>query len=790
VNASLLWLRELVDLPDDPEAVASALDLLGIEVESIDRLELPFTGVVVAQVLEVAQHPDADRLRVVTIDHGGKQSTVVCGAWNFDEGDIVAYAPPGSRLAGGLDVGEREIRGIVSPGMICSERELGLGDDAEGIMLIDESEAAVGSDLAQAVPLPDVVFDVSITSNRPDLMSMYGLARDLAAHFQTTAHLPEDNEVESAGEATVTVRVEAPERCPRFTAREIHGVTVGPSPLWMRTRLRSVGVRPISNVVDVTNYVMLEVGQPLHAFDLGRVGGRTVVVRTATDGEPMTTLDGEERALRPADLVIADERRPIGLAGVMGGLDSEVSTDTSDVLLEAAHFEASGVLFTGKHHGLRTEASARFERGVDPELPPLASERATALLVRHCGGTAVGDLIDERFGDIAPVVVSLASSEVERLLGVAVSGDDIRDILERLGFAVDGADPMIVSVPSYRPDVSRPADLVEEVARLYGLDRIPERLPKGPGQGLPAAEQTRRLARQVMVGAGFFEALSFDFVAPTDVEAFGFDDRRSRPLRVRNPLSDEQAYLRTSLVPGLLGGLRANVMRNVDPQPLFEVGSVFLESDGELPDQPHLIAFVAMGAAPGQPGEPPRSRDARDAAGVLETLLAAFGVPYVLEPAVLPGLHPQRGARVVVEGSVVGFVGEIHPDVAAGWGLKGRVGVGEIELGALARRGTRIFRAPSAMPPLVVDLAFDLADDVPASRVVDVVRSAAGPLLEEVVVFDVFSGPPLDQGRRSLALRLTFRDPTRTLTDDDLVPARGAIAAAVSEQLEGRLRGG
>lgn len=792
MRASLRWLREFVDLPDDPREVADALDLLGIEVESIEEAPVPFSGVVVAGVLAIEPHPAADRLRLVAVDHGAAKATVVCGAWNFDVGDVVPYAPLGSRLAGGLEVGEREIRGVSSPGMICSEAELGLGDDAEGIMLIGPDEAAVGTDLSEVVALPDVVFDVSITSNRPDLMSMYGLARDLAAFFDTEARPPDVSEIVGAGEPSIRVLVEAPDRCPRFTAREIRGLTVGPSPLWMRTRLRSVGVRPISNIVDVTNYVMLELGQPLHAFDLDRIGGATVVVRTAVEGETLITLDGEDRALRDADLVIADATRPIGLAGIMGGEDTEVTDSTTGVLLEAAHFQAAGVLFTSKHHRLRSEASARFERGVDPLLPAIASHRATALITRHCGGEPVGALVDEQGTPFVPSVAVLPPTEVERLLGVEVPAGDIERILERLGFGVEGSGPFTVTVPSYRPDVSRPADLVEEVARLYGFDRIPERLPKGPGDGLPSWERVRRRLREVMVGAGYFETLSLDFIAPGDIASLGFDaaDRRSRPLRLRNPVSDEQGHLRTTLLPGLLSGLRVNTMRNRHSAALFEVGSVFLESDGPIPDQPRLVAFAAMGSVTGLSWEPPRERDARDAVGLLETLFRAFEVPYELAPEIVPGMHPGRGAEIVVDGAVVGSVGEIHPQVAGAWGLVGRVAAGEVDTAVFDRRGVREFRAPSVLPPVVFDLAFDVGDDVPASRLLGAVRDAGGPLLERIVVFDVFTGPPLDPGRRSIALRLTFRDPGRTLTDEDLAPVRDRIAERVEVDIGGRLRGG
>lgn len=780
MNASLRWLREFVELPDDPEAVAAALNSLGAEVESIEHLDLPFSGVIVARVTAIEPHPDADRIRVVTIDTGSAEVTLVCGAWNFDVGAVVAYSPPGATLAGGFQVGEKEIRGVPSPGMICSERELGIGDDADGILVLADGEAALGDDLASIVPLPDVVFDVTITSNRPDLMSTFGLARDLAAHFGVAARQPAMPALEASGEPSVGVRVDDVGGCPRFTAREITGVRVGPSPLAMRVRLRSLGLRPISNVVDITNYVMLEVGQPLHAFDRDRLDGPTIVVRAAADGERLRTLDGEERLLRAEDLVIADASSAIGLAGIMGGEESEVTETTTAVVLEAAHFDHARVLFTGKHHAIRTEALARFERGVDPALPPLASARAAALILEHAGGELAGDLIDIASLPAGVPAINLPASEVERLLGVAVTPDEIVRILTDLGFGVEGADPFTVTVPSYRPDVSRPADLVEEVARIHGFDRIPGRLPRGPGGGLPPAERLRRRVRELLIGAGYYETLSLDFVARSQLAAIGYPegDRRARPVRVRNPIAEDQALLRTSLLPGLLGGLRTNVLRGQRTASLFEVGSVFLHGEGDLPDQPHMVGFVAMGG-----------RDAGDAAGLVERLLTDNGVDAEVVAAEVPGMHPGRAAEVRVAGVAVGYFGEVHPAVAAVWELSDRVAAGEIELAALSG-ATTPFMAPSPMPPVVFDLAFDLPDDVPAGRLLAEVRSAAGPLIERVVVFDVFTGPPLDEGRKSIGLRLTARHASRTLTDDELVPVREDIAAAVAASLDGRLRGG
>ncbi|MFH1105189.1 MAG: phenylalanine--tRNA ligase subunit beta [Actinomycetota bacterium] len=789
MRVSLRWLGEFIDLPTtDAEQLVSVFNGVGIEVEEVHSLALPFSGVVVARVEAIRSHPSADRVRLVTIDDGAGGKEVVCGAWNFEAGATVAYATVGSVLAGGLEVGERTIRGVRSPGMISSERELGLGEEGGGILVLDRG--APGEDVADQVALPDVVFDVAITPNRPDAMSVYGIARDLAAFYDIPLRPVPVATVPGAGASRVAVRIEDPEGCPRFTAREIGGVTVGPSPLWMRQRLRAGGQRPISNIVDVTNYVMLELGQPLHAFDLDLVPDETIVVRRAAPGERLRTLDGVDRRLDAADLVIASPREALGLAGIMGGGDSEVSDTTRRVLLEVAHFEPTGVLLTGKRHGLRTEAVARFERGVDPELPPVASARATALIGEVAGGSPIGPLVDEHPRPHVPVTVALPSGEVERLLGVALERDETAGYLTRLGFTVKGSRPMRVTVPSFRPDVSRPADLVEEVARLHGFDRIPARLPRGGGGGLPPDEVVRRAVRRTMIGAGFFETMSFDFVGLDEIAAFVTDpdDRRRRPVRLRNPLSDERAFLRTTLIPGLLDGIRINQAQLRSEVALFEMGTVFFPSSGELPEQPHHLAFAAAGRIPGPSWEPAADRDARDAVGLLVTLFGALRTEYALDGEPQTGFHPGRSAAIVVGGNPVGVVGEIHPAVAGRFAIDCRVVAGELDLAAFAPR-LGAFTVPSALPPVVFDLAFDLAEAVPAGALIEAIRRAGGEQLERIVVFDVFGGPPLDPGRKSVAVRLTYRDPGRTLTDQDLVPVRGELTAVVLRELGGRLRG-
>ena len=792
MKASLRWILERVDLPtEDPEEIGEVLSNLGIEVEGIEIIEAGFTGVVVAKVLEVNPHPNADKVRIATLDAGNGLIEVVCGAWNFEAGATVAYATVGAVLPGGFAVGEKEIRGFTSPGMICSEVEMGLGDESDGILVLEDGYAEAGTDFASTLSYPDAVFDLSITPNRPDAMSIHGIARDLGAFYDLSVTLPEIG-IEEGGTTKATIRIEAPDRCTRFTAREVKNVTVASSPLWMRLRLRDAGVRPITNVVDVSNYVMLELGQPLHAFDLDRIADETIVVRLAAEGEKLTTLDGVERTLTADDLVIAGVDEPLGLAGIMGGGDSEVSDGTTRVLIEVAHFEPTRVLLSGKRHALRTEAVARFERGVDPELPPIASARAAMLTAILGGGQVVGGFVDEHPSPAVPAVVDLPDHEAERLLGVDIAVDRQVEYLTRLGFGVDRTGPMRVTVPTYRPDVTRPADLVEEIARIHGYNEIPSRLIIGSGGGLTAQQRAARAVRSIMAGAGFHEIMSFDFLGLPEIQALGLDsdDPRLNPVRIRNPLNDEQEYLRTTLLSGLLSGLRRSAQRNRPDAALFEMGSVFLRGDAPLPDQPKHIAFAATGARSDSPLYDAGEYSVQDALGVVEVLLEALGIESAILQQPVAGLHPGRSGVVVAGGEEIGAVGELDPDVAESFGLIGRVIAGEFDLAGLMPAPAVPFVVPSPYPPVVFDLSFDLPGEAAAADLVSAVGAVAGEDLERVVVFDVFRGAPLAEGRKSVAVRLTMRSADRTLTDEEVAPLLDQIANHVSEELGGSLRGG
>lgn len=799
MKVSLRWLSEYVELPtEDPQELAEVFSSLGHEVEGYEVLDVQFSGVIVGRVEEVFPHPNADKLRLCRVSTGGEPQDIVCGAWNFEAGAIVPVSVPGAVLAGGLEVGTRTLRGIESHGMICSAAELGLGDDHSGIIVLDAG-TEVGTDFAELVPLPDVIFDLSITPNRPDAMSMEGIARDVGAYYRLPVHLPEVALVEEDPASRVTVTLDDPHGCPRYVAREVRDVTVAPAPLWMQLRLRSAGVRPINNIVDVTNYVLLEMGQPLHGFDLDRVAGEAIIVRRADPGETLRTLDGVDRELSEWDLVIADASGVVAFAGVMGGETSEVGDDTTRVLIEAAHFDAPTVMFTAKRHDLRTEASSRFERGVDPNLPGRAAARAASLMCELAGGTAAAGPQDNYPVAIEPWTVELPLKEIPRLLGIELETSTVVDLLSWIGFESTGDDPLVVSVPTFRPDVRRPADLVEEVARIHGYDKIPEALPLGPGGGLTEEQTNERRLRGLMTGLGYSEAQSWSFVGDDDLQNLGLkaDDLRRQGISVRNPLRDLEPLLRTTLLSGLLKSARFNTSHGAERVALFEIGKVFLAEpsplDDRLPNQPDRLAFLALGEfGPAEIKNDRPGADVYTATATWRALVETMGIPgAVLRQSSPSGYHPGRAAEVSVEGTVVGSVGELHPAVVRAYGLQGRVAAGELALDSLVEpRAWWAFREPSTYPPVVFDLAFALDATVPSSDLVEAVTESAGDWLESIRIFDEFSGPSVGAGRKSIAVQVWFRAPDHTLTNEELAPHREQIINHVEDRLDAQLRGG
>jgi phenylalanyl-tRNA synthetase beta chain len=796
MKVTLDWLGDFVDLPTaDPEEIAAALESLGHEVESWEPVVHRFHDVVIGKVIEVAAHPNADKVRLTRVDIGGEVLEIVCGAWNFEEGAIVPVAVPGAVLQGDFTITERSIRGETSHGMICSEVELELGDDADGIMVLtdDYPDAAerLGAGVETLFPTGNVVFDLEITPNRPDCMSVYGIARELAAYYDVPLRAP-DLPLDAGNDAAVTtVAIDDEVGCPRFVGREVDGITLGVSPHWMRARLAAGGVRPINNIVDASNYAMLEFGHPTHAFDQARLGDE-IVVRRATEGEAITTLDGVERTLEAWDMVVADADRPVAIAGIMGGADTEVAETTTSAVIEAAYWDPPSVLLTSKRLDLRSEASARFERGMDPGACRHAADRVAELLEAHAGAT-VGGIVDVYPAPRAPVVIELPLREIQRILGITVDTETATDLLTRFGFVVEGSDPLTVTVPSWRVDVTRPVDLIEEIARLHGYDRIPARLQMGTGKGLPVTERRYRKLREVMAGAGYHEAFLFSFIGADDLDQLDLPegDPARDGIQVVNPLRDEEGVMRTTLLPGLLGAAALNRSRRVDDVQLFEIGKVFLPGPDKLPDQPDRLGFVAAGTRAGGWGHRGSGYDVYDATGLWETIAESMGLPEPgVHPVQRPPFHPGRAAAVTIGGEMIGIVGEIDPAVARRSGLEGRVIAGEIDIAPLVvDRGAWSFEPTSTYPPQVFDLAFDVAAEVPASAVLGAVGESAGELLEQLEVFDVYTGDAIAEGRKSIAVNLTLRAPDRTLNDEEVAPLRRDIAAAVESATGGTLRG-
>jgi len=763
--------------------LAAALSGLGLVVDGVERVGEGLDDIVVARVLATRAHPGADQVQLVDVDAGdGSSLQVVCGAFNFGAGDLVPLAPVGARLPGGTEIGRRKVRGEWSNGMLCSAAELGLSDDAAGILVLPPETAEPATGLPEALGIrPDVVFDLDVTPNRPDAMCIAGVARDLAAHLGVPFRLPDPPPVGGSA-AAAGVELEALDLCPRFTATVVAGVSVGPSPAWLANRLTLAGMRPISNVVDVSNYVMLELGQPNHPYDLDRLPGRGLVVRRARTGERLVTLDDVERTLDPDDCLICDaDRAPVGIGGIMGGASTTIAPDTATVLLEAAWFSPPAITRTSKRLGLRTEASARFERGVDPEGVDRSVARYCQLAAEVAAASATGETVDVRGRLPERSRVTVRTTRVNALLGTSLSPAEVRGYLEPIGFecspTTDGH--FAVTIPSWRPDSEREVDVVEEVARHHGYSSIARTLPsiRGVG-GLTGYQRDRRRVRAILAGAGLTEAWATSFLAPADLERAGLP---TEAVELENPLVAEESILRPSLLPGLLQAVVTNQSHRNPDVALFEIGHVFLPpADGApLPEEPEHLAAALAG------------RDATHATRVWDLVAGALRLDGVtLEASSPPGMHATRSATVVAAGIPVGVVGEVAPEVLAAHGIEGRVAWLQVDLGAVLS-GPRVpatYRPVSRYPSADIDLAFVVDDSVPAAAVESTLREAAADLLEDLWLFDVFR-TGLGEGRRSLAFRLRFSAVDHTLADTELAALRRRCIDAVQTAHPAELRG-
>lgn len=801
MKVSIKWLKDYVDIDLTPAGLADVLTMAGSEVKGIQVIGGSWEKVVIGKITAVNPHPNADRLRLATIDLGSEQHTVVCGAPNLNIGDKVAFAHVGAQLMDGHS-GElsrlkpARIRGVASNGMACSEKELGISDSHEGIMILP-AEAPVGVPLADF--LGDAVLDLDITPNRPDCLSVIGLAREIAALTGKSLHLPEIGYEESAVpiEEKISVEVAAPDLCPRYCASLVTGVKVAESPRWMQQRLLVCGMRPISNVVDVTNYVMLEYGQPLHSFDYEQIRGKKIIVRRAADGEEIVTLDGTERILTGDMLVIADEKRAVAVAGVMGGANTEVIEYTKSILLEAANFNPASIHYTGRALHLPSEACMRFERGIRPELAPLALRRATQLLVQLGGGEVARGIADAYPGRKEQQHVLLTTGMVKRVLGIEFDIERIEKALKSLGFECQRAEResgVRATAPYWRSDINQAVDLVEEVARFVGYDKIPTTMLGDPlpRQNPHPIVKLRQVVGRCLTGYGFQEIMTYSL---TGLEVLNklypaTGKIETQPLRMANPMTADQEYLRPNLRANLLTALSANRRHEDGGIRLFELGKVYIPRDKDLPDERDMVCGVMGGLRQEESWQSGNELiDFFDARGVVEGLLARAGVEAGFEDYNDESLYPNKQAAVVIGGSRLGVIGELHPQVAGAFEITGPAYMFEIDLTALLPLTVKhgMFQPVPRFPAVVRDIALVVDAGIRHKRVKDIIRGFS--LVARVGIFDVYSGEQLPPGKKSLAYKITFQSTAHTLTDEEVNEVLKQILDRLSGELGAALRG-
>ena len=801
MKISLEWLKDYVEVVLSPADLAGLLTHSGLEVEGLTEWKPAFQGVIVGRLDSFRPLAQSDHLSLCSVHDGKRDYSIVCGAPNLKAGERVALAMEGAVLPGGVKIGRTQFQGIASEGMLCSEKELGLSEEGSGIMFLDP-QASLGVPLDRILPLEDWILDINITPNRSDCLCVLGIAREVAALSGKPLRFPLDKKAEKdpSADRLTSVTLERTDLCPRYVAKLIMGVRIGPSPFWMRRRLEACGVRAISNIVDVTNYVMLEMGQPLHAFDFHRLEEKRIVVRTAAPGFTFTTLDGTGRKMPKDALMICDGKKPVALAGIMGGLNSEIEEDTSDILLESAYFDPMGIRRTSKQLGLSTEASIRFERGIDPNGSLRAAERAADLMAALAGGTVSRGAVDAYPKKIEPLLIPLRVSRVNQILGTSINGKEIQTHLKNLQLEVreNGADSFRVTAPTYRVDLTREIDLIEEVARLHGFHRIPVTLPSGrvsPGKKTPMQVGVER-ARDLLSAFGFQEVITYSFISPQVLLDLRIspNDRKARGLRIQNPLSEDQAVMRTTLAPGLLHAVRSNLNRQNLNLKLFELGRVFFPRGPE--DQPEEVEFLG-GILSGLRDEeswarPPAQCDFFDLKGALEGLFEGMGVSGVqfLPDAQIPFLHPGKACRVRVKGEDIGILGEVNPAVGELFDLKEKVFLFELDFQKVVSRMTerRTFTPLPRYPAVARDLAVVVDEPVAAGDILQTLWKAGGGWIKEIRLFDLYRGNPVPAGRKSLAFRLVYQKEDRTLTDREVNEFHQQLVELLAREYKGALR--
>ncbi len=785
------WLKEFIDIDDlTPHDVANILTDIGIEVDSVKYAAENLEKVVTGKIVEITKHPNADKLKICQVDVGDTVLQIVTGADNVFEGAIVPVALHGSKLPIGIRIKKSKLRGVVSNGMLCSEEELGLADSSQGIMILPEN-IEIGTDVKKALNLDDWIIEYEITTNRPDALSVLGIARELKAILNRPIKLPltdyETGEFAAEDEASLSVQDTA--ACPRYNGFVIKGLKVGESPLWLKVRLYLVGLRPINSVVDVTNYVMYEIGQPLHAFDLSKLKGREIIVRRAKEGETIITLDGAERKLTADDLVIADATKPVAIAGIMGGEESGTDFNTTEVLLESAHFEPMTIRKTSKRLGLSTDSSYRFERGTDIEATSFAAERAIHLIQKFCGGKAAKGCLESYPKPYSPKVIVFTPERATKILGVNIPARKSFEILGNLGFQVKKEkDYIVVKVPSWRKyDVTREIDLIEEIVRIYGMKNVTSTYPLMHSEiDKDFSFEIINELKELLTAYGYSEAINYSFIGKNTYLPLGLSV--DGLIKISNPLSEEWVYMRDKIFPSLVQNAILNINRNQRDVALFEVAKVFKPKEDILPDEPMHIAFLLTGKVP-EGIFKNRNADFYDLKGVVESLLDYLRLSYSFERTEEPFLHPGQSAVVKVEGTPVGFLGTLHPDVIENLDINQNLFVAELNLSLLLEKAKGIkvtFTRIPKFPPVTRDIAVIIDTDKPVAEVEKVIREKA-KYLEKINIFDVYAGKGIPEGKKSVAFSLTFRASDRTLSDEDVNRVMSGIIEAL-EKFGAKLR--
>jgi phenylalanyl-tRNA synthetase beta chain len=791
---SLNWLKDYVEIPVDVATLAERLTLAGNEVERIAEQDVDFEGVVVAEVESLRPLPGSTKNQIATVTTGRAATEVVTGAWNLAVGDLVPYALPGSRLKD-RRIETKTFLGVPSAGMLCSAIELGLGEDAAGILILGPG-ATPGQDLHELYPR-DTILEFEIKSNRPDLLCHLGIAREVGAIFNLPLKEPKIPKTRLSN-ARELVRIEAADGCRRFNGRLINGVTIAASPPWMQGRLRAAGVRPISNIVDITNYVMLESGQPMHAFDYRRLKDARVVVRRARDGEEIACLDAKTRRLTTRDMVVADSERAQGIAGIIGGADSAVQDGTTDVLLEAATWEPRSIRRTSRMLGLRTEASSRFEKGLSPALSLPAVERAAALVAELAGGTATAST-DVYPGPLKPITIEVDADRIERVLGVKVGLGEASGVLERLRFTVEGVDGRLrVQPPEFRLDCSIAEDLVEEVGRIYGYDRIQSTLPgaRAPVRDLYQRHDADETAREVLAGRELDEAVTGSIVSAANTPAIALPMAASVLVRIKNPMAENRDGLRRSLLPGLLEALALNARQDHGGARLFELGSVFWKTKSAAVEEPQVLAIAAHVPSGGAEVAAAELRalqatltTVRDRFVLASTDFKQAEFPSV-DPGPFAGFHPGRTGEILDEGESIGIVGEVHPELLHSLGLPGRAVVAEVLFERFTGGGQRTphARPLPRFPGVRRDLTVVIRGKIAASQVLQVIRQRGGYTLRDISMVSEYQGPQLGAGARSLSFRLDFQADDRTLTNEEVSAVQQRVIDGLKQEFGAEVR--